>query len=315
MNKNFISISIIIAALILGGVLIYLSGGKGGIKEEVLPIDKAVQRAIDFINENLSGGEKAILKESSEISGLYKFKIQIGSEEFESYVTRDGKLLLPQGIVLSEKKASGEEPASNTQIPKRDRPDVKIFVMSYCPFGLQAEKMFLPVYDLLKEKVDFGIYFVDYIMHGRKEMEENLRQYCIQKEEKEKYRDYLGCFLKEGKFEECQKEAKIDENKLMVCIKETDKIFKISEKFKEEGYPPFDIHKDLNEKYGVRGSPTIVVNDQVAEVSPRSPERFKEIICQAFNLPPKECEQKLSENQFSPGFGLETGSGGSGQCK
>lgn len=55
--------------------------------------------------------------------------------------------------------------------------------MSYCPYGLQAEKMFLPVYDLLKNKAEMGIYFVNYIMHDKKEIDENLREYCIQKEQ------------------------------------------------------------------------------------------------------------------------------------
>jgi hypothetical protein len=145
-------------------------------------------------------------------------------------------------------------------------------------------------------------------------MEENLRQYCIQREEKEKYLAYLGCFVKDGNSENCLKEAGIDQDKLNSCQNATDKEFKISENFKEEGYPPFNIHKDLNEKYGVRGSPTLVINDQVVNVT-RSPEKVKEAICNAFLNPPEECNQKLPEETTSPGFGMATGSSSSGSCQ
>jgi hypothetical protein len=151
-------------------------------------------------------------------------------------------------------------------------------------------------------------------MHGKKEMEENLRQYCIQKEEKEKYLAYLGCFVKDGNTENCLKEAGIDQDKLNSCQSATDKEFKISENFKEEGYPPFNVHKDLNEKYRVRGSPTLVINDVVLNIE-RSPEKVKEAICNAFLNPPEECNQKLPEETASPGFGMATGSSSSGSCQ
>jgi len=157
-------------------------------------------------------------------------------------------------------------------------------------------------------------------MHEKKEIDENLRQYCIQKEEKEKYYDYLSCFVKAGEFEKCLNEAKIDKEKMNSCISETDKEYKITQLYNDKStwlsgrYPRFDVHTDLNEKYGVQGSPTVVINDKVVEVSSRSPEKFKEVICQAFNSPPEECSQTLSNTTFSPGFGLETGTSSGGGC-
>jgi len=71
----------------------------------------------------------------------------------------------------------------------------------------------------------------------------------------------------------------------------------------------------LNEKYGVQGSPTVVINDKVVSVSTRSPEKFKEIVCQAFNTPPAECSQTLPEEVSSPGFGLSSGSSSGGSCQ
>jgi hypothetical protein len=49
----------------------------------------------------------------------------------------------------------------------------------------------------LGEVADVNVKFVQYIMHGQKEADENVVQYCIQKEQKDKYIDYLNCFLAE----------------------------------------------------------------------------------------------------------------------
>jgi len=47
----------------------------------------------------------------------------------------------------------------------------------------------------------------------------------------------------------------------------------------------------------------------------RSPEAFKQAICQAFTNPPAECNQTLSTETASPGIGpLTGGSTSSGSC-
>jgi len=320
LNK-LIPILILVAGISIFGTYFYLTRIKTP-QEKFLSSQEAAQNAINYINENLlQKGVTASLADVVEENGLYKIRLKVGEKEFISYVTKDGKILFPEeGIDLEKKIAKEETPTSTQEIQKTDKPDVKLFVMAYCPYGLQMEKAYLPVYNLLKEKADMGIYFVNYIMHEKKEIDENLRQYCIQKEEKEKYYDYLSCFVKAGEFEKCLNEAKIDKEKMNSCISETDKEYKITQLYNDKStwlsgrYPRFDVHTDLNEKYGVQGSPTVVINDKVVEVSSRSPEKFKEVICQAFNSPPEECSQTLSNTTFSPGFGLETGTSSGGGC-
>ncbi|OIO40111.1 hypothetical protein AUJ10_03840 [Candidatus Pacearchaeota archaeon CG1_02_31_27] len=318
---KIIVIAILVAGISIFGTYFYLTRIKTP-QEKFLSPQEAAQNAINYINENLlQKGVTASLVDVVEENGLYKIRLKVGEKEFISYVTKDGKILFPEeGIDLEKKIAKEETPTSTQEIQKTDKPDVKLFVMAYCPYGLQMEKAYLPVYNLLKEKADMGIYFVNYIMHEKKEIDENLRQYCIQKEEKEKYYDYLSCFVKAGEFEKCLNEAKIDKEKMNSCISETDKEYKITQLYNDKStwlsgrYPRFDVHTDLNEKYGVQGSPTVVINDKVVEVSSRSPEKFKEVICQAFNSPPEECSQTLSNTTFSPGFGLETGTSSGGGC-
>jgi len=138
--------------------------------------EAAVVKAIDYINENMLSPEiRAEYSDVKEENGMYSFKLVIQGQNYDSYVTKDGALLfaegVPQAIILDKKL---EEEKAAAEIQKSDRPEVKLFVMSYCPYGLQAQKMYLPVYELLKDKAEMGIYFVNYAMHGKKELDENL---------------------------------------------------------------------------------------------------------------------------------------------
>ena len=319
---HIVAIIAIVIGLLAGGmgVYLYLSQNQSGNASALSP-EVAANKAIEFINKNmLKEGVKASLIDVAEQSGLYKIKFNIENQEFESYVSRDGQLLFVQGVKIGEEQASAN--GQNSQpTEKRDTPDVKLFVMSYCPFGLQAEKAFLPVYNLLKDKADMGIYFVYYAMHGKKEIDENLRQYCIQKEQKDKYTDYLACFVKDGDYQRCLSQVGIDQSKLSGCIADTDNQYKITEKYNDKStwlngrFPLFGIYDDLCKQYGVQGSPTLVINDEIISVQSRSPEAFKKAICTAFNNPPEECSQILSEKVASPGFGESEGASGGGECE
>ncbi len=282
-------------------------------------INKVAEDALSFINENilLEEGVMASLVEKVEESGLYRLKLKIGEDEFDSYITKDGEILFPQFIKIKE----DPEEELLAGIEKTDRPDVRLFVMSYCPYGLQVQKAFLPVYDLLKGKADMGVYFVNYVMHDKIEIDENLKQYCIQKEEQEKYFDYLSCFVQDGDSEECFESANIDRTKIADCVLNTDEQYKITEQYNDkktwinEKYPTFNVHSNLNEEYGVGGSPTVVINGKIINIDPRSPEKFKQIICQHFSTVPVECSQDLSQEVPTPMFGAGTGGSSEGECK
>jgi thiol-disulfide isomerase/thioredoxin len=211
-----------------------------------------------------------------------------------------------------------EQPEPSTpEVPKSDKPKVELFVMSYCPFGLQMQKAYIPVMELLKDKAEMSVNFVSYIMHGKKEIDENMRQYCIQKEQNEKFTSYLKCFVVDGDYEKCLDEVGIDKVKLDSCINETDEQYNVTGMYNDKStwsggrFPMFPVEAELNSKYGVRGSPTLVINGKTVSVT-RSPEAVKQTICSAFNEPPKECEQTLSSNTEQPGLGQMGASSGSG---
>jgi len=161
----------------------------------------------------------------------------------------------------------------------------------------------------LKGKIDFSIKFVDYAMHGEKEVYEELNQYCIQKEQTEKYNTYLKCFLKDGNSDACLKSSGINAAKLKACTSATDKTYKITEKFNDKStwsngqFAPFDIYKEENTAYGVQGSPTLVINGVQSKSGGRDSKSLLSAICSAFSNQPAECGQELSSTQPAPGFG------------
>ena len=69
-----------------------------------------------------------------------------------------------------------------------------------------------------------------------------------------------------------------------------------------------NVLKLLNDKYGIGGSPTLVINGAQAN-SGRDSVSYLRTICAAFNDAPEACNTELSSAQPSPGFGYETTSG------
>jgi len=286
----------------------------------VMNADDAGQKAFGFIKSKMLPPGTAIeLRTVSEISGLYALNLGVNGREFKSYVSKDGKFLFPTGIDMDEvSSAAGsadvQNPPEKNEIVKSEKPKIELFWMARCPFGTQSMKGLIPVLELLGDKVDFNLRFVYYSMHGEKEVKEQLNEYCIQKEQKDKLLDYLKCYLKDGEGKECLVDVGIDEEKLKVCTETADKEFSVSANLENKSswlsgrFPKFDIDKELNEKYGVRGSPTFVLNG-VSVRSSRDPASYLSVICDAFDEKPEECSTKLSSEASTPGFGFE-GAGG-----
>jgi protein-disulfide isomerase len=206
---------------------------------------------------------------------------------------------------------TGAQQQVPTNIPKSDKPKVELFVMSNCPYGLQMEKAYVPAYDLLKNKADMTVKFVSYIMHGKDELDENTRQYCAQEQDRDKYYAYLKCYASSQDSAGYMKLSGLNESKINSCVDKTNKKFAILDKYNDQTtwlsgrYPLYPIHEDLNNKYGVQGSPTLVINGVQVE-SGRTPEAIKSTICAAFNNPPSECSQTLALASPQPGFGTGT---------
>jgi protein-disulfide isomerase len=281
--------------------------------------DKIGQSAIDFINNNLvEGVDKATLVSVEEDAGLYKVTTSYKGQNIPVYVTKDGKyMFLSQPLDMSQSLPKPQQNTGKFDAPDKDVPDVELYVMSFCPFGVQAENTMKPVFDLLKDKVNFKIRFIanvngdDYksvsSLHGFTEAMEDLRQICIMKYySKETYWNYLIDFNAK-----CYSSYR-DEKALDACWREVAKKFNIDDKRiddcskSKEALDLLKVDEQLTTKYGVRGSPTLIINGATYNGA-RTPEAFKQAVCSGFKNPPSECNQTLEGSTVST-------SGPSGGC-
>lgn len=297
-------VGLILAGLCFGGYWMY---GKIGEKMNSLSTmdagsmsaDEIKKTTTDFINEKLMGGGK--IKDLSVLDkkAYYNLKIDIDdTNSIETMVSADGTKFCVSAMEIEKKK----------EVAKTDKPTVELFVMSHCPYGTQIEKGIIPAIEALGDKVDFNLKFCSYAMHGEKELKEELNQYCIQKEQKDKLIPYLKCFLNAGDSAGCVASTGVDKAKMEACSASSDKEFSVMANFKNKvGYqgefPGFAVFQADNEKYSVKGSPTLVINGVVNENGGRSSSDLLKTICSTYNNAPEGCSKSLSSETPAAGFG------------
>lgn len=301
-TKLLVPIAIVIAAFLIAGGLYHISQCK--IPGALSP-DDAAEKALNFINQvALEGQATASLLDVIEESGVYKIRINIEGQEFESYVTKDAKLLLPQATKISEEETPN--PSGSEGVLKTDIPEVELFVMSYCPYGNQAEELMMPVAELLGDKADIKLHYVIYSnyggggpeycldkeakycsLHGTQELNQGVRELCVQKYQEDKFWDFVKAANSDCDYQNVDSCWKGVANKTGVDIQQVENCYK------NEGLRILTQEVELNEKYGISGSPQLVINGKEYRGS-RSSEGYKQGICSAFNSVPKECSQALS---------------------
>lgn len=285
-------------------------------------------RSIEIIDYNDSDGQElysaeklgklpAVLlpqdiKESKVFSSISRY-CQKGNEFLH---LKTGGTFDPKAEICSNKidddnngLADCKDPACTKSwqcMEKRKKPDVDVFVMSHCPYGTQIMRGILPVMNLLDDKANINIRFCDYAMHGKKELDEQLRMYCIQKMDSKKFRTYIACFLEDGDSTRCVNKSMVSNAALQQCVAQNDRRFAVSRNFNNKKtwkgrFPSFAVDAALVKKYDVKGSPTLVINDTAAKAG-RSPQKLLDAVCLAFNEVPEECNKKIDSSMPAPGF-------------
>lgn len=313
-EKNFFDTKTIIIAVlaVATAALIYLQFGTGGVMGS-LSGQKAAEAALAYINSEMLAGQ-ATATLSGDIkteNGLYKFTIKVGENEIPSYVTRDGKLLFPQAIEIKNSTTTPAEGAATEgpavastceEIQKTEQPLLEAFVVSYCPFGLQMQRILTEVAKGAPELAsNIKISYMGAVtdgkitsMHGDQEAQENLRQICLREEQSNKFFPYLTCFLQEGKTDDCLATTKVDVTSLTTCLENP-----------EQGLKYAQADFDNQNKYKVEGSPSLFLNGlKVSEFDfgGRTAKAVGELLCCGFAEKPAVCSNALPGDQAATSF-------------
>ena len=187
-----------------------------------------------------------------------------------------------------------------------NKPQIDFFVMSYCPYGNQAEEAVKPVYDLLKDKAIFNPRYVVYSnygdggptycldngnlcsMHGIQELNQDIREVCVNK--------YTG-IAKWFEFalamnKDCTS-ANADTCWEAVAQKLSLDVAKIKKCQADEGVALMKAEKELGDKLKVSGSPTTFIDGE-SYSGARTAEGIKQGLCAAFDTAPTECTTTLA---------------------
>ncbi len=286
---------------------------------EALTESQIEMQMSDFIENLVPPGVLVTVTGVSVEKGLYKVEVALESEgqeqEITSYVTQDGELFFTQALNVTQVTAEMAAQSAETEGLKSDKPVVDLFVMSFCPHGVTAEEVMNPVADLLGDTIDLNVRFIVSVggdtpdsvgsLHGAPEAQENMRQACIADNydtatfwaylsdiNADCYPIYRNAEAMETCWKAAAEKAGIDAEMVAACSNSTEAV---------------DFMKSdsaLASMYGVRGSPTLIINGAVSSAA-RTPDGYKEAICSAFTTAPDECGLDVQAD------GVEAASAGS----
>jgi len=274
-----------------------------GMTVGVSSADAVGKKALDYLNNNVvQAGTSASYVSTKDLGSVYEITILYQGRNTTIYSTKDGKMLFLYAFDTSQTLPTQTQ--TTTQAPQKTaKPTVQLFVMAFCPYGIQAETAMKPVVDLLGTKADIQIHFIASVggttpdtvqsLHGAVEAQEDLRQVCIIKYYDQKTLwNYImsidsNCASKynDASYDACWKDAAtkagIDATKIDTCSKGS------------EGVNLLKADADLSESKGVTGSPTLIINGANYNGA-RTAEAFKQGICSAFTTAPAECSTALN---------------------
>lgn len=159
-------IPIVVVIAIAAGVIVYIYSSKCPGQTDIIPVQEAANKAIDYINKVILGGQATVvLGETSEENGIYKIKFTLGDKEFSSYITRDSKLFFPEGFDLTESQPTpaveegitiGDFSISEDEICKKDgKPIIYFFGSKNCPHCTWEHPIIEKVAAKFQENIDF----------------------------------------------------------------------------------------------------------------------------------------------------------------
>ncbi|MFA4824752.1 MAG: hypothetical protein WC593_06290 [Methanoregula sp.] len=306
-----IGIAVVIVILVAAGVMQNIPG-----QGTVVPAQACAEKTLIYVNNNLvSPGTSASLISVAENHGIYEMKIVYLGQEMPLYTTLDCSSLFTHSITMNA--AVGGTGTAQAAAPptKTERPVVDLYVMAFCPGGTYAENVMKPVAALLGSKADIRVRYLTTItgttvasvqsLHGTSEVKEDLRQICILEKNPDHYWEYLG------RFNEACYPQYLNASRLDACWRNVTAAIGIDAKSietcasGEEGLALLKADESLANQNRASSSPTLLINGQEYRGT-RTPDAYKQAICDRFVTAPGECSTTL------PPYAGTTVSGGCG---
>ena len=283
----------IIATIVLGIiVIVLLISNFTGITGNVISEDKATNKLVEYLNSMVGGGVS--LLSSEDLGNMYEIIVLYQGNEIPVYITKDGDYFI-QNIVPLTAQTDQQEPQTQ-EIPKSEKPKVELYVMSFCPYGNRAEDTMLSAYNLLKNKIDFNVYYIVSVsgstvqsLHGQPEVDQNEREACVLKnngwDKWWKFVTYVNenCGSDGSCWKDAAKDAGVTESSISSCVS-------------SDGLTLMEESEAASNSAGASGSPTLIINgvqsNSVYQYG--NSEAYKQAICSAFTTSPEECVESLS---------------------
>jgi len=270
----------------------------------LVPAQICADKTLNFINNNLvSPGTSATLTSVTEKRGIYEMQVSYAGRDMMIFTTRDCSSLFTSRIDMTGTAGSGTVPVQTAAPPiKTERPVVDLYVMAFCPGGTYAGNVMKPVAALLGSKADIRVRYLTtstgttgasvQSLHGMSEVKEDLRQICILNKNPEKFWEYLGKF-NDACYPQYQNAALLDACQVNVTLAAgiDSKIIETCASGKE-GFALLRADEALSYKDGASSSPTLIINGQEYRGT-RTPDAYKQAICDRFVTPPAECSTIL----------------------
>jgi glutaredoxin len=314
----------LVAIIGFAAVLIIFLGvsatGSQSVISSMVPLQSCGEKVISYANQNLvQPGTSVSLQSLSENRGIYEIHGNYQSQNVTLYATKDCTMLFTNGLDMNSPgsacgTAQGQQPTPSppSSPVKTSRPSVDLYVMAFCPYGTQAENAMKPVVNLLGMKADIRLRYITTVrgstvdsvqsLHGLPEAQEDLRQVCIQKNYPQKFWDYIESFNARC-YPLSQNPASLD-----ACRRNTTASLGIATAAIEtcatgsEGLGMLIKDETDANQNGATGSPTLFING-VEYSGSRTPEAYKQAICNSFDAAPPECGTILTASQQAASAG------------
>ena len=237
----------------------------------------------------------------------------VAGEEMPIMISKDYKYFYAGaydfGTTISQMETAraqaGQAAEAEAQgVPQSSNPQVQMFVMSYCPYGNQAEGGLAPVIMLLADSATFEPVYIIY-PNGAECAENNGTKYCSLHGNAELWQDVrekiIFSMYGEEKWAEYVSKANSDCNlgNIDTCwVTAADAVggintSAVTAEFEASKFDILASEMAKTMQAGVSGSPTIKING-VTFNGGRTAQAYKDAVCGAYTTAPAECGQNVT---------------------